>query len=172
MEDANQISEFRSGIGFDVHCLASGRRLILGGIEIPFDRGLLGHSDADVLTHAVIDAVLGALGEGDIGMHFPDSDPKYRDISSLQLLHKVRQLMVAKGARLVHLDAIVICQEPRLASFFPQMKKMLSETLETGESKVNLKATTTEGLGFTGRGEGIAAQAIATLAFPSGEFYN
>ncbi|MFH0801398.1 MAG: 2-C-methyl-D-erythritol 2,4-cyclodiphosphate synthase [bacterium] len=168
MDCANRIPEYRSGIGFDAHRLVPGRKLVLGGIEIPFERGLLGYSDADVLTHAVMDALLGALGEGDIGMHFPDSDPKYKGISSLKLLEEVREIMSGRGACLVHLDALVICQEPKLASFFPQMKKSLAGVLKTGESKLNLKATTTEGLGFTGRGEGIAAQAIATLSFPSG----
>ena len=167
MDGANRNPEYRSGIGFDVHRLAPGRKLILGGIEIPFERGLLGHSDADVLTHAIMDALLGALGEGDIGRHFPDSDPKYKGISSLKLLEEVREIMSGRGACLVHLDALVICQDPKLASFFPQMKKSLSGTLRADESAVNLKATTTEGLGFTGRGEGIAAQAIATLSFPT-----
>ncbi len=159
------MSSIRAGIGFDVHQLVDGRRLVLGGLDIPHEKGLLGHSDADVLSHAIMDALLGAIGEGDIGRHFPDSDPAYRGISSLKLMEKVRNMMSLRGASLLNLDATIICQAPRLSPLFPQMLRNIAETLMVDESRLNLKATTTEGLGFTGRGEGIAAQAVATVCF-------
>ena len=154
---------FRIGQGFDVHAFAEGRRLVIGGVEIPHERGLLGHSDADVLTHAICDAILGALARGDIGRHFPDTDPQYKGIDSLLLLDRVAQLALADGYAVAQIDATVIAQRPKLAPFIPQMQERLRARLGPG-CVVNVKATTTEKLGFTGRGEGIVAQAIAVLA--------
>lgn len=153
----------RIGNGFDVHAFGRNRRLILGGIEIPYELGLVGHSDADVLTHAVCDAILGALGQADIGKHFPDTDPKYKDIGSLVLLKHVCNLMREHGYEIENLDATVILQEPRIASYKGPIKLMLAETINTSPANVNIKATTTEHLGFTGRREGIAAQAVVLL---------
>ncbi len=153
----------RVGIGYDVHRLIGNRKLILGGVEIPFEKGLLGHSDADVLTHAVCDAILGALGLGDIGRHFPDSDPAYKGISSLTLLKHVIHLMRQKQYRISNLDTVIIAQNPRLNSFIEEMRRNLAEIMEISQEAVNIKATTTEGLGFTGTGEGIAAQAVVSL---------
>jgi 2-C-methyl-D-erythritol 2,4-cyclodiphosphate synthase len=155
--------KFSTGIGYDVHPLRSGRRLILGGIEIPYQKGLAGHSDADVLLHAICDALLGAVGEGDLGQHFPDTDPRYRDISSLKLLEAVRDRVTAKGYQVVHLDTVLIAEEPRLAPYIPQMRSAVAKCLGLTEAAVNIKAKTNEKLGFIGRGEGIAAQAISTL---------
>ncbi|PID59052.1 2-C-methyl-D-erythritol 2,4-cyclodiphosphate synthase [candidate division KSB3 bacterium] len=154
---------FRVGIGFDVHRLVDERRLILGGVVIPFEKGLLGHSDADVLTHAVCDAILGALRLGDIGRHFPDSDPAYTGISSMILLERVRELMAGREFRLANLDTVVIAQRPKLHSYIAVMQDKLAAALRTSADRVNVKATTTEGLGYTGRGEGIAAQAVVQL---------
>lgn len=154
---------WRIGHGFDAHRLTEGRKLILGGVEIPFSLGLLGHSDADVLVHAVCDAVLGAIGAGDIGRHFPDSDPAYKGISSLKLLDEVMALVLERGYALANLDATIIAQRPRLSPFIGQMVVNLSHVCRTDVGRVNVKATTTEQLGFEGRGEGISAQAVVLL---------
>jgi len=153
----------RIGQGFDVHALAENRRLVLGGVEIPYPLGLAGHSDADVLAHAICDALLGAAGEGDIGRHFPDDDPRYRDADSMTLLQSVRDTVAAAGWRIVNVDATVIAQEPRLAPFISRMRERLASVLDIAPAQVNIKATTTEHMGFTGRKEGIAAQAVALL---------
>jgi 2-C-methyl-D-erythritol 4-phosphate cytidylyltransferase / 2-C-methyl-D-erythritol 2,4-cyclodiphosphate synthase len=153
----------RVGMGFDVHSLAADRRLVLGGIDIPHERGLAGHSDADVLTHAIIDALLGAIGAGDIGRLFPDTDAEFKDISSLLLLAIVRDLLAEKGAHIGNIDAVVMAQRPKLAPYVEAMTIALSETLGICSESVSLKATTTEKLGFVGREEGIAAQAVALV---------
>ena len=153
----------RIGQGYDVHRLTEGRDLILGGVKIPYDKGLLGHSDADVLIHAIMDALLGAIGGGDIGKLFPDQDPQYKGISSLLLLKNVMEKVREAGCRIGNIDAVVIAQKPRLSDYFPEMKKCLSQVMDCEESKINLKATTEEKLGFTGREEGIAAQAVCLL---------
>jgi len=153
----------RIGIGFDVHALVEGRRLVLGGVEIAHEKGLAGHSDADVLVHAVMDALLGAAGLGDIGEHFPDSDPNYKDISSLLLLDKVKDLLVEKGFAVHNIDCVIIAEAPRLAPYREQIRKVLASHLGVEPGDVSIKATTTEKLGFTGRREGIAAQAVCTL---------
>jgi 2-C-methyl-D-erythritol 2,4-cyclodiphosphate synthase len=153
----------RIGHGYDVHRLVAERKLIIGGVEIPHTRGLLGHSDADVLVHAICDAVLGALGEGDIGRHFPDTDPAYGGISSLKLLHKVMALAESKGYAIGNLDATVIAQQPRLASHIIEMVKKIAAVCGTDVGRVNVKATTSEGLGFEGRCEGISAHAVVLL---------
>lgn len=153
----------RVGIGYDVHKLVEGRALVLGGVNIPSEKGLLGHSDADVLVHAIIDALLGAAGEGDIGKHFPDSDIKYRGISSLILLSKVRELFNVKGLEILNIDSVIIAQEPKLAPYREKMTDNVAQTLGISARQVNVKATTTEGLGFTGTGEGIAAYAVAMI---------
>lgn len=152
------------GIGYDVHAFADDRKLILGGVEIPHERGLLGHSDADVLIHAVMDALLGASGLGDIGVHFPDTDPQYKDISSLELLKKTKQLLSGHGFRIVNIDAVVIAQRPKIAPHILKMRENLAEVLKVSKTQINIKGTTTEGLGFAGREEGIAAQAAVCLA--------
>ncbi|HZK83207.1 MAG TPA: 2-C-methyl-D-erythritol 2,4-cyclodiphosphate synthase [Desulfosporosinus sp.] len=151
------------GIGYDVHALVEGRPLILGGVEIPYDRGLLGHSDADVLIHAIMDALLGALALGDIGAHFPDRDSRYRGISSLELLEQVMKLIQARGYGIGNIDSVIVAERPKLASFIPQMRFNLARVMQTDETRVSVKATTTERLGFAGREEGIAAQAIVSL---------
>ena len=153
----------RIGHGYDVHKLVEGRKLILGGVEVPFEKGLLGHSDADVLTHAVMDALLGAAGLGDIGRHFPDSDPAYAGADSLVLLDHVVALLGEKGWQVGNVDATILAQRPRLAHHIPQMRANLAAHLGVGEDRVNVKATTEEGLGFTGAGEGMAAHAVALL---------
>jgi len=153
----------RIGFGFDVHRLTEGRPLMLGGVEIPFPRGLAGHSDADVLLHAICDAILGATAEGDIGRLFPDHDPKYKDIPSRELLKEVCRIARAKGWRIVNVDSTVVAEAPKIAPHRLEMQAKIAETLGTGEVVVSVKATTTEGLGFTGRGEGIAAYAVALL---------
>ena len=157
------MSAFRIGHGYDVHRLVPGRRLILGGTEIPFDRGLLGHSDADVLTHAVMDALLGAAGLGDIGKLFPDSDPAYAGVSSLRLLDRVAQRIREAGWQVGNVDATVIAQQPKLAPYLPQMRQNLARRLGVLQEQINVKATTEEGLGFTGAGEGMAAHAVCLL---------
>lgn len=154
----------RIGHGYDVHRLAPGRKLFLGGVEIPSSLGLLGHSDADAALHAVMDAILGALGRGDIGTLFPDSDPKYKDIDSKVLLSKVFQAMVIAGYRIGNLDITIIAQAPRIAPYVGQMRAVIAHLLACEEQSVNVKATTEEGLGFTGRGEGIACHAVVLLA--------
>lgn len=153
----------RIGHGFDVHRLVEGRALVLGGVTIPYPLGLLGHSDADVLLHAVCDAILGALGEGDIGRHFPDTDPAYRGISSLKLLQEVAALAGAKGYRLGNLDVTVIAQRPKLAPHIREMVSNIADTCGADIARVNVKATTTEQLGYEGRGEGISAHAVVLL---------
>ena len=153
----------RIGLGYDVHALVEGRKLILGGVEIPFERGLEGHSDADVLTHAVADAVLGALRDGDLGQHFPDTDEQYRGADSLALLEQVAALARAQGWEIVDVDTVIIAQEPKLAPYREQMRLNLSTALGIEVEAVGVKATTTEWLGFEGRGEGMAAQAIVLL---------
>lgn len=151
------------GIGYDVHRLAEGRRLVLGGVEIPHERGLLGHSDADVLLHSIMDALLGAAGLGDIGRHFPDSDPLLQGISSLTLLERVAAMLEKQGLRVLNVDSTVIAEAPRLAPWIPEMRRRIAEPLNLPPERVNVKATTNEGLGFTGREEGIAAYAVASL---------
>lgn len=153
----------RIGQGFDVHAFAEGRPLILGGIEIPHDRGLLGHSDADVLLHTISDAALGAIAAGDIGKHFPDTDPAFKDADSKVLLQHVWQLVKAEGYVLGNVDATVMAQRPKLRPYIDDMRAVIAELLEADISQVNVKATTTEQLGFTGREEGIAAQAVILL---------
>ena len=153
----------RTGIGYDVHAFADGRRLVLGGVEIEHDRGLAGHSDADVLTHAVIDALLGAAGLGDIGDHFPDTDERYRDADSLELLQTVVAMLSARGLRICHVDATVLMERPKLAAHKEEIRARLAGVLGLAVHELNVKATTGEGLGFVGRGEGAAALAVATL---------
>jgi 2-C-methyl-D-erythritol 2,4-cyclodiphosphate synthase len=153
----------RIGHGYDVHQLVEGRKLILGGVDIPWEKGLLGHSDADVLLHAISDAILGAVGEGDIGRHFPDTDPRYKGADSLKLLEHVMALAREKGYRLGNVDATIVAQRPKLAPSIPQMRENIARTLAAEADRVNVKATTTEQLGFAGRGEGIAAYAVALL---------
>jgi len=153
----------RVGFGYDVHALVTGRSLFLGGIEIPFLFGLKGHSDADVLLHAICDAILGAIAEGDIGKHFPDTDPQYRGIRSTVLLKKVMSRMREKGFHLLNIDATIVAQRPKLADFIPRMVKEIATVLDIDTGRVNVKATTTEGLGFTGREEGIAAYAVVLV---------
>lgn len=153
----------RIGHGYDVHRLVEGRKLILGGQEIPYELGLLGHSDADVLTHAVMDALLGAAGLWDIGHAFPDTDPAYAGISSLLLLERVMEMLHDKGLRVGNVDATILAQRPKLAAHIPAMRQALARTMGVDEARVNVKATTEEGLGFTGRGEGMAAHAVALL---------
>ena len=154
---------FRVGFGYDVHRLIEGRPLILGGVKIPYEKGLLGYSDADVLTHAVIDAILGALGKGDIGRHFPDSDPAYKGADSLFLLKKVVNLAHDERFKLNNLDATIVAQKPKLTTYLNDMEGRLSDVLDVDPQVVNVKATTTEGLGFCGREEGLAAYAVVTL---------
>ena len=154
---------FRVGHGYDVHRLVSGRALVLGGVTIPWEKGLLGHSDADVALHAVMDAVLGALGQGDIGGLFPDTDPAYAGADSRALLRQVAARMVQAGYVLGNLDVTILAQKPRLAAYIPEMVRRIAEDLRATPQQVNVKATTEEGLGFTGRGEGIAAHAVALI---------
>lgn len=153
----------RIGTGYDVHKLVEGRDLILGGVKIPYEKGLLGHSDADVLIHAIMDALLGAAALGDIGKHFPDTDSSYQGISSIELLKKVKALLEEKLYCIENIDATIIAQKPKLAGFLPEMVKNISEALEIEEDRINIKATTEEGLGFTGEGLGIAANAVCLL---------
>ena len=155
--------EMRIGHGYDVHRLTPDRRLILGGVEIPFELGLLGHSDADVLTHAIMDAILGALGLGDIGKHFPDTSSEFKGISSLTLLGRIKELLSAKGGRVVNIDATVIMQRPKIAPYIEFMRDNIAFTLACDASRVNIKATTEEHLGFTGSGEGAAAHAVCVI---------
>ena len=157
------MSDFRIGHGYDVHKLVEGRRLILGGVEIPHTLGLLGHSDADVLIHAVMDAIIGALGEGDIGKHFPDTSDEFKDISSMNLLVRVRNLMESRGAKIKNVDSTVILQKPKVAPYIEKMRKNIAFALGCLETQVNVKATTEEKLGFTGREEGIAAHSVVLL---------
>jgi 2-C-methyl-D-erythritol 2,4-cyclodiphosphate synthase len=154
---------FRTGFGFDVHAFAKDRKLIIGGIEIPNDKGLLGHSDADVLLHAICDAMLGALSLGDIGTHFPDTDQKYKDADSGELLRSVNNMIKEKGYLLGNLDAMIAMEKPKIAPFIPAMKKKISLRLGCDEDQVSIKASTTEKLGFIGRGEGVSAFASVLL---------
>lgn len=154
---------FRIGFGYDVHRLVEGRPLILGGVDIPYGVGLDGHSDADVLTHAVIDAIIGALGEGDIGQHFPDTDPAYKGVSSLSLLKTTTGMMHENGFQLNNLDATIVAQAPKLAPYLDAMREEFSRILTAPKERINLKATTTEHLGFCGKGEGMAAFAVVSL---------
>ncbi|MGA7836866.1 MAG: 2-C-methyl-D-erythritol 2,4-cyclodiphosphate synthase [Ignavibacteriaceae bacterium] len=156
-------NNFRTGIGFDVHAFAEDRKLILGGIEIPYEKGLLGHSDADVLLHAISDALLGALALGDIGQHFPDTDPNYKNADSAELLKKVFELIKEKGYTLGNLDSIVAMQKPKLASYIPKMQEKIAKLLSTEIENISVKATTTEKLGFVGREEGVSAFATVLL---------
>ncbi len=153
----------RVGIGFDVHRLVPGRDLILGGVKIPYEKGLLGHSDADVLLHAIMDALLGASGERDIGYHFPDNDMKYKGISSLTLLETVYNKIKDKGYKLNNLDSIIVAERPKVSSFIEEMRENISNIMMVEHDRINIKATTTETLGFTGRGEGIAAYCTVSL---------
>ena len=154
----------RIGQGYDVHRLVEGRRLIIGGVDIPYEKGLLGHSDADVLLHAVMDALLGAAALGDIGQHFPDSDERYKGISSIALLKEVGKILQENGYMIENIDSTVIAQRPKLLSYRPQMAENIAAALGIEKEQVSVKATTEEGLGFTGTGEGISAQAIALLS--------
>ena len=153
----------RVGTGYDVHKLTENRKLILGGVEIPYEKGLLGHSDADVLIHAIMDAILGAAALGDIGKHFPDSDDAYKGISSVLLLKKVAELIKKEGYEIGNIDSTIIAQRPKLAPYIPTMRDNIANALGISSSQVNVKATTEEGLGFTGEGLGIASQAICLL---------
>ncbi|MCP1312383.1 2-C-methyl-D-erythritol 2,4-cyclodiphosphate synthase [Paenibacillus tyrfis] len=153
----------RVGQGFDVHQLVEGRKCIIGGVDIPYEKGLLGHSDADVLLHALTDAILGALGLGDIGKHFPDTDAAYKDADSYKLLVQVWESAKQAGYRLGNADCTIIAQKPKMAPYIPAMIERIATALESEPSQINVKATTTEQLGFTGRGEGIAAQAVVCL---------
>lgn len=153
----------RVGIGYDAHQLVAGRSLILGGVNIPYEKGLLGHSDADVLVHAVCDAVLGAIGEGDIGKHFPETDDSFKNIASVKLLERVYEMAYRRGFVCINVDAVVICQAPRLAPYIDAMRTAIATHLHVEPGAVNIKATTTEGMGFEGRGEGISAQAVVLM---------
>ena len=155
--------DMRIGHGFDVHCLTEGRKLILCGVKIPFEKGLLGHSDADVAAHAVTDALFGAAALGDIGRHFPDTDETFRGADSLMLLRRGAEMVWEKGYAVSNIDVTIIAQKPKLAAFIPQMTENLARVLKLDVNRVNVKATTTEKLGFTGRGEGIAAEAVCLL---------
>lgn len=163
----------RIGMGYDVHRLSTDRKLIIGGVDIPYEKGLLGHSDADVLLHAIMDSLLGAAALGDIGKHFPDTDPKYKGISSLLLLEHVGELLKKNGYDIINIDSTIIAQKPKMAPHIPSMIKNIAKALGVDDDKVNVKATTEEGLGFTGSGEGISSQSIcliqkspASYAFP------
>jgi len=153
----------RAGIGYDLHRLETGRKLVLGGVEVPFDRGPAGHSDGDALSHAICDALLGAAGLGDIGAHFPDTDPKWKGVSSLVFLEHARKLLDERGLRIVHIDAVVVAERPKLGPHFPAMREALARALGLRPEQINLKAKTNEGVDAIGRGEAIAAHAIATL---------
>jgi len=153
----------RIGTGYDIHALAKGRNLVLGGVTIPFEKGLVGHSDADVLVHAICDALLGAAGKGDIGLHFPDNDPTYKDISSLKLLAASMDILRMAGYEIVNIDCTVFAQAPKLSSHRDSMKTILARTIDLNPNRINIKATTTEGLGFIGKGEGIAAMCVAMI---------
>jgi 2-C-methyl-D-erythritol 2,4-cyclodiphosphate synthase len=153
----------RVGVGYDVHRLAKERDLILGGVKIPYAKGLLGHSDADVLVHALMDAILGAAALGDIGQHFPDTDPQYAGASSISLLEQVRAKIDQLGWRIGNVDSVIVAQRPRLADYIPKMRAELAGALQADTGQVSVKATTTEGLGFVGAGEGIAAYAVVSL---------
>ena len=153
----------RIGFGYDVHRLATERLLVLGGVTVPYELGLVGHSDADVLVHAMMDALLGAAAAGDIGRHFPDHDPQYKGVSSLLLLAKVSEIIADKGYQVGNIDSVIVAQKPKLAAYIPEMTEKVAAVLQVSPDQVNIKATTTEGLGFTGTGEGIASYAVVLL---------
>ena len=153
----------RIGMGYDVHRLVEGRKLVLGGVTIPFEKGLLGHSDADVLVHAVCDALLGAAGLGDIGLHFPDTDSEYKDVASIKILVKTYELISAKGFSIMNLDSTIFADAPKLSPYRDAMQKNISRTIEIEQNRVNIKATTFEGLGMIGKGEGIGAMCVALI---------
>lgn len=153
----------RIGIGYDVHKLVDDRKLFIGGIEIPYEKGLLGHSDADVLIHAIMDSILGALALRDIGYHFPDTDNEYKDIDSKILLKRVYEIMKTKNYKIGNIDSVIACQKPKLAPYIDDMKKVIAEILNTDVENISIKATTTEKLGFIGRGEGISSEAVCLL---------
>jgi 2-C-methyl-D-erythritol 2,4-cyclodiphosphate synthase len=159
--------QIRVGLGYDVHAFAEGRRLVIGAVEIPYERGLAGHSDADVLIHAVMDAVLGAMRAGDIGSHFPDTDPAYRDVASLDLLRRVADLAIGHGYEIVDVDSVLVLEEPKVAPYRDAMRANIAAGLGVSPDQVGVKATTTEGLGATGRKEGVAAYAVALLRGPA-----
>ena len=156
-------SPYRIGIGFDVHAFADNRKLIIGGVDIPFEKGLAGHSDADVLLHAISDALLGSISAGDIGQHFPDTDPKYKNANSLTLLKHVYELVKHKGYSIGNIDAVITAQRPKLANYIPLMQKNISDVLQTEIENISIKATTTEKLGFVGREEGLSAFASVLI---------
>ena len=153
----------RIGMGYDVHKLGENRKLILGGVEIPYELGLIGHSDADCLTHAIMDAILGAMAKGDIGKHFPDTDPAFKDADSIKLLGEVKRIMDEEGYKVGNIDATIIAQRPKMAPHIPEMRRILADALEIDIDDINIKATTEEGLGFTGEGLGISCQAVCLL---------
>jgi len=153
----------RVGVGYDIHRLVEGRKLVLGGLEIPHSRGLLGHSDGDVVLHAICDAMLGAASEGDIGIHFPNNSPQFKDISSLILLEETHEIIKGKGYRVKNIDVTIVAEKPRVAEIIPLMKEKIAKVLKIDKEDINIKATTNEGLGFVGREEGIAALAVALL---------
>jgi len=153
----------RVGIGYDAHRLVAGRKLVLGGVEIPFEKGLLGHSDADVLVHAINDALLGAAALGDIGVHFPDTDPEYKDIRSIILLERVGELLKNEGFEVLNIDSVICAERPKLSPYIDKMRENIAEALRISKDRVSVKATTTEGMGFEGRGEGISAQAVCLI---------
>ncbi len=153
----------RVGISYDVHKLVDDRDLIIGGVTIPYEKGLLGHSDADVLTHAIMDAILGAIGEGDIGKHFPDTDPLYKDVSSLKLLEHVCKILDKAGYEVGNIDSTIVAQEPKMSPYIQEMREKLAAILKIDVNQLNIKATTEEGLGLTGEGQGISSQAIALV---------
>lgn len=162
----------RIGMGYDVHKLVENRKLIMGGVDIPYEKGLLGHSDADVLVHAIMDALLGAAALGDIGKHFPDNDPAYAGADSIELLKKVGELLSEEGYVIENIDSTIIAQRPKMAPHIPTMRKNIADALGLDVNRVNVKATTEEGLGFTGTGEGISSQAIALLASVENYIYD
>ena len=153
----------RVGLGYDVHKLVGGRQLVLGGVDVPYEKGLLGHSDADVLTHAVCDALLGAAGLGDIGMHFPDTDPKYKEISSIKLLQETVQMLSEKGFVIINIDTVIFAEAPKLSPYRQAMQTTLATAMKLEPRRINIKATTTEGLGTIGQGQGIGAMCIALI---------
>ena len=153
----------RIGQSQDIHCLVEGRDLIIGGVKIPYDKGLLGHSDADVLLHAIIEALIGAMGLGDIGKHFPDNDPKYKDISSLKLLEYTKELLDENNYRIINIDSLVIIEKPKLAPYIEQMRNNIANTLSIDIKQINIKATCAEGLGFVGNNQGAIAQAVVLI---------
>lgn len=163
MNGVNRAARMKTGFGFDSHRLVAGRKLVLGGVEIPFERGLYGHSDADVLLHAVCDALIGALGAGDIGRHFPDNDPAYKDISSMTLLERIGRLVAEKGCRVSNIDATIVMERPKLFHYLPEMGENIAKVLSISTLDVNVKAKTSEGMGLIGNGEGAAAFAVALI---------